>query len=110
MSVLRGYDIDGVLTIGIRPEAPYVVISGRTLAEYNEFAKQLAQNTPVYIRGTGAMGDREAAGRFKALMINTLGVNEFYEDDIVQLQIIKSNCSTCKIYHVINLNEIMLVN
>lgn len=62
--MLRGYDIDGVLTAGIVPVSPYVVISGRTFSEYDGFVKNLAQSAPVYIRGNGAVGDRVQAGNF----------------------------------------------
>jgi len=85
---MKGYDIDGVLTSGIVPEKDSVVISGRTFAEYDDFAKKAAQLVPVYIRGKGAYGDRQAAGEFKAEMIRFLGVTEFYEDDQLQIDII----------------------
>lgn len=104
--MLRGYDIDGVLTAGVKPIEPYVVISGRTFLEYNDFAKSLANKAPVYIRGSGKYGDREAAGTFKATMINLLNVNEFYEDDPVQLNIIKNSCPNCLTFLVINKNNI----
>jgi hypothetical protein len=96
--MLRGYDIDGVLTIGIQPIEPYVIVSGRTFSEYNDFAKKLATSAPLYIRGVGQYGDREDAGKFKAKMINFLGIREFYEDDPVQLNIIKAECPNCLVY------------
>jgi len=105
--MLRGYDIDGVLTNGIVPIEPYVVISGRTLSEYDNFAKKLANSAPLYIRGTGNYGDREHAGRFKALIINTLDVKEFYEDDIIQLNIIKNSCKNCSVFLVKAYNDIV---
>jgi len=58
MEKLIGYDIDGVLTAGVKPVGNYVVISGRTFAEYDNFAKQAASLAPVYIRGVGLYGDR----------------------------------------------------
>jgi len=90
--MLRGYDIDGTLTTGLRPVKPYVVISGRTIAEYDETVKKLANEAPVYIRCTGKVGDRIAAGNFKAEVIKLLDVKEFYEDDEVQAQIIRDRC------------------
>lgn len=86
---LIGYDIDGVLTSGIVPQMPCVVISGRTFVEYDDFAKKAANICPVYIRGAGAYGDRNHAGWFKATMIKHLGVTEFYEDDPLQIDMIK---------------------
>lgn len=97
MEKLIGYDIDGVLTAGVKPVGNYVVISGRTFAEYDDFAKKAATMAPVYIRGVGAYGDRIHAGSFKAIMINILGVTEFHEDDDVQIDIITKNCPNCKV-------------
>ena len=94
---LVGYDIDGVLTDGVIPEERYVVISGRTFAEYDETCKRLAQNVPLYIRGSGKYGDRLDAGNFKAKMINHLGVVKYYEDDQVQANIIKNSCPACEL-------------
>lgn len=97
MEKLIGYDIDGVLTAGVKPVGNYVVISGRTFAEYDDFAKQAAAIAPVYIRGVGVYGDRVHAGQFKASMINFLNVIEFHEDDDVQIDIIKANCPGCQV-------------
>lgn len=97
---LRGYDIDGTLTTGLTPIKPFVIISGRTFAEYNETTKKLAQDAPVYIRGSGRYGDQQHAGEFKAHMINLLGVEEFYEDDQVQIDIIRKSCTKCRIKKV----------
>ena len=58
--MLNGYDIDGVITAGIKPDG--VIISGRTFAEYDNTCKQLAQTNPLYIRGSGKFGDREHSG------------------------------------------------
>lgn len=85
MVVLRGYNIDGTITTGLKPIKPYVVISGRKFGEYNDVTKNLAATAPVYIRGCGAYGDQRNAGKFKAEMINMLGIAEFYEDDMVHL-------------------------
>ena len=97
---MKGYDIDGVLTAGVKPTPPYVIVSGRTFAEYDDFAKQAAQLAPLYIRGTGAYGDRRHAGEFKAGMIAYLGVTEFYEDDPLQADLIEQRNPQCKVIRV----------
>lgn len=102
MSELNGYDFDGVTSIGVRLQQPCVIISGRTFSEYDEFIKSFAQDVPMYIRGAGAPGDQQHAGKHKAAIINLLGVRNFYEDDPVQLQIIRDNCPNCKVFLVIN--------
>lgn len=86
---MTGYDIDGTIH-KVKLEPGSVIISGRTFAEYDNTAQQLAQIMPVYIRGSGAYGDREDAGRFKAMMIKHLGVTKYYEDDSIQINIIKA--------------------
>jgi hypothetical protein len=95
--MLTGYDIDGVLTAGFTPTGDDVVISGRTFSEYDETAKAAAQICPVYIRGAGKYGDREHAGTFKALMIQHLGVERFYEDDPLQVGIIRQLVPGCDV-------------
>lgn len=97
--MLRGYDIDGVLTKGVQPVAPAVAISGRVIEGYDDFVKHIAQNFPVYIRYNGNMDAHDAA-YFKAMMINWLNVEEFYEDDQVQIDIIKQRCPNCKVTKV----------
>lgn len=95
-----GYDIDGVLTLGIEIEQGSVVISGRTWSEYDDLAKAAAQKCPVFIRGCGEYGDRIHAGQFKADMIKRIGVTKFYEDDPLQIDIIKSINPDVEIVHV----------
>lgn len=95
--MLQGYDIDGVLTAGFTPSGDDVVISGRTFAEYDETAKAAAQICPVYIRGVGIYGDRMHAARFKAQIIQHLGVGRFYEDDPLQATIITRFAPDCEV-------------
>lgn len=98
-----GYDIDGVLLCGTSLSIPQdcdVVISGRTFAEYDLFCKMIAIERPLYIRGAGEHGDRIAAGKFKALMINHLGVATFYENDSVQINEIRRACPHVEIVKV----------
>lgn len=83
------YDIDGTIDKLEELEPGSIVISGRTFAEYDETCKELAKNMPVYIRGSGNYGDRIHAGNFKALMIKMLEVDKYYEDDKIQIAIIK---------------------
>jgi hypothetical protein len=93
---MTGYDIDGVLHGGgVIPEGDYVVVSGRTFAEYDDTVRDLAQRAPVYIRGVGAYGDRHHAGAFKALMVEVLGLDEFHEDDPLQAEYIRQRNPSC---------------
>lgn len=97
---MTGYDIDGVLTAGYRPQRGDVVISGRTFAEYDETCRRAAEICPVYIRGSGKFGDDSDAGEFKAMMIKRLGVTTFYEDSGTQIEIIKRLNPDVEIIHV----------
>lgn len=97
MDELIGYDIDGVLSHGIIPEGNYVIVSGRTLAEYDDFVKSLAQKAPVYIRCSGNFGDRKAAGLWKASIIKLLNITKFYEDDALQSFLIQKENPNCNV-------------
>ena len=104
-AILRGYDFDGVTTVGIPFVQPCVIISGRTFAEYDEHIKHYASIVPVYIRGVGNFGDSIHAGEHKAAMINLLGVGEFFEDDPKQIEIIRKNCPKCTVFWVKSASE-----
>jgi len=95
---MTGYDLDGVLSLqDAATLKDCVVISGRTFAEYDSLAKVFASVVPVYIRGSGAKGDREDAARFKAMMINYLDITTYYEDDPLQAQRIQLACPYCAV-------------
>lgn len=97
---MRGYDIDGVLlpnkkgTGGnVVPKPPCVIISGRLFESYSRECRKLSQKYPVYIRGT----EKVTAGRFKAEIINLLGITEFHEDSEEQANLIRAMCPGCKV-------------
>jgi len=92
---LVGTDLDGTFgkkTTPLPPQVPILCISGRTWSEYDQRAKQVAAQMPLYIRGTGDVGDPQAAAFFKATMIKQLGVTHFCEDDQTQLVILRKEC------------------
>ncbi len=99
---LNGYDIDGTITGTTKPVAPYVLISGRTWAEVPEHPLPPLDPPPlaVAVRGVGAYGDVQAAGEFKATMINLWQVDTFYDDDPNQIAIINQRCPGCKTIQV----------
>ena len=97
---MRGYDVDGVLTAGVIPKSPYVVISGRTLDEWNRTLSDIGTKVPIYLRPYGLPGDYVLAGKWKAEMIHKLGITEFYEDMPIQIEIIRSACPDCKVIEV----------
>jgi len=97
---LNGYDFDHVLTAGVVPEPPYVVVTGRTLLEYSDELKAWAQEVPVYVRGTGPIGHHLSAGLFKADIIKWLNITTFYEDNDEEIAIIRRNCPRCEVVKV----------
>jgi hypothetical protein len=111
-SGLRGYDLDGVLSVGITPVKPYVIISGRLVDETEktqvEFADQIKNSEGIYLRPEGAYGDHISAGEWKAKIITELGVTAFYEDHPVQAEIIRQKCPSCQLYMVTDGPEIAL--
>lgn len=99
---MTGYDIDGVLTAGIRPEpgSPHVVISGRLHTEWYatvEFLRGLGVTGAVYLRPYGEYGDRKAAGNWKGMMVSLLGCSRFYEDDPYQAALVKEMNPSCDV-------------
>ena len=101
MKKLRGYDIDGVLSKGIVPIQPYVVISGRHRKKWNETIKLIGTNAPIYLRPTYDV----PTGIWKGQMIKDLGVTEFYEDTKHQAIEIRKLNPTVKIVKVSRKNQ-----
>lgn len=104
-SKVRGYDIDGVITAGIKPfgERTYIV-TGRSHEEAPSTMNMLAAKrifNAVYFNPVGYNEtSRENSGLWKAKMIQMLGIEDFWEDDMVQIDIIKKLVPSVVIYHV----------
>jgi len=102
--IINGYDFDGVITAGIRPESFHdVIITGRSYEEASETHSllfRLGIFNAVYFNPV-LFSDKtlESSGLWKAKMINTLKVDVFHEDDIRQLTIIQNEteCNVIKI-------------
>ena len=94
---MNGYDIDGVLTKKIKPEKPYVVISGRLINEWDKTIKQIGIGAPIYLRPYGKYGDDILAGIWKSEIITRFKIDKFYEDSKKQAEIIKKYCPFCEI-------------
>jgi len=96
MKELRGYDIDGVLSKGIIPIEPYVVISGRHRKQWSKTIKLIGTNAPIYLRPSHDI----PTGIWKGNMIKLLGVTEFYEDtkhQAIQIRKINPNVKIVKV-------------
>lgn len=91
---MNGFDIDGVITVGIRPAPGDVIITGRSYEEAPETLRYLQSiglgEFPVYFNPSPfADKTREGSGTWKAHMIYMLQVTTFFEDDPVQAKVIE---------------------
>ena len=103
---MNGFDIDGVISVGIYPGPNDVIITGRSYEEEEE--------TMTFLRGRGitnkvyfnplpfAEKTRQKSGIHKAWMIQKLNPEIFFEDDPVQWQIIEYLCPDVKVVKVVH--------
>lgn len=106
---MNGYDIDGVLTAGIIPVEPFIVVTGRPVTRFKETKDWLDKTFPryiaLYIRPTLADGDVEAAADWKSCIIHCANLANFYEDEERQCARILTNLGyskhPCKLHRVI---------
>ena len=101
---MNGFDIDGVISIGIYPGPNDIIITGRSYEEREE--------TIAFLRGRGIMNDvyfnplpfaektRHKSGIHKAWTILRLNPVIFFEDDPIQWQIIEYLCPDVKVVKV----------
>ncbi len=104
---LRGYDIDGVLypQVKVNLTEPFVIISGRpntperrqqTIAELRALGIKFKEEQ-LYMRYFGGPVDYKDSAKYKAEIINKLGVFRFFEDEEKQAKILKKLCNNCEI-------------
>lgn len=107
----KGYDYDGVITTGkYKPQPGDCIITGRTwnsaACTYADMRKRGFPDIPVYFmpppwKEARAREGLNETGRWKALMIDETGVDEFFEDNQIQyesiLKHLKSNCKVTKV-------------
>lgn len=91
---MRSFDLDGVVTAGCMPVVGDIIVTGRRDKYAVETKKQLAglgvpDGVAVYLRPSGADDDRVSAGEWKALVCQFAGVDEHWEDDPLQAEIIR---------------------
>lgn len=112
------YDFDGVVSLGIRPRfSDDVIITGRCQEEADyvfEKLKEMNIQCNVYFnqmtlaeRGNHTVAAREFSGRHKARTIYNLkeeGINvvRFFDDDEVQIAVIKEWHPELEIVHVVS--------
>lgn len=103
---VRGYDIDGVLSHGIKPFGGCCfAITGRSFEQaehtYAQFKEWGIKDCAIYFCPMqGKDITREKAAHWKARMIGVLGVKIFYEDDLLQAEIIRQQHPSLTIHIV----------
>lgn len=115
--MIYGYDFDGVISIGINPHSSKdIIITGRCIDEKQYVLKELKKRkikNQVYFnpmtleeRGNHTISARIKSGKHKSNVINKLiekgiELTRFFEDDEIQVSVIKNNCNI-EIVHVIS--------
>lgn len=116
--MIYGYDFDGVISIGINPRSKEdVIITGRCIDEKNKVLNELRKrkiSNKVYFnpmtleeRGNHTEQARTYSGLHKAKTISSLkanGINiiRFFEDDEIQMEIIKKQHPDLEIVYIIS--------
>ena len=97
---MKGYDFDGVVSYGIKPEEGSVIITG---SSYQEAARILpiSGNIPVYFNPIPIeQKTNKNAAAWKVEMIKRLAIDEWFDDDLYTIDIIKNNCPEIKVHLV----------
>lgn len=104
---INAYDIDGVITVGIRPEPQDIIITGRSFEEETETLAMLnrrgIKNLVVFNPCAFADKTRQSSGEWKAWAINSLEsqlgitIDTFFEDDNIQANVLKDRCPELKV-------------
>ena len=102
---MNGFDLDGVLTLGIRPAKGDVIITGRSF--------ELARETLLLLRDMGIDNQvffspllvkqenrQELNVNWKSDVINVLRINTYFEDDDTVVDRLRDQCLGTLIVHV----------
>lgn len=98
----KAFDIDGVITQGHYPSPNDIIITGRSYEEEYEttkFLHSIGLFNKVYFNQSVTINEKNfvTSGMHKAKTILELGIEEFYEDEERQAEIIRKNCKTCNV-------------
>lgn len=101
---MKSFDIDGVISCGICPGQGDVIITGRSIDEYDETIEMLHSrgiyNQVFFAPWSYDQKTREASGYHKAGIINSLEITRHFEDDPIQIEIIRELCHNCQVFEV----------
>jgi len=96
--LFKAYDYDGVITSGIIPDEGSPIITGRSFEQLYDIEMK---GHPIYfnpVTRNRKTFTNEVA--WKALIINRLKIDEFYEDNPKMIIILTKKCPNCNIVKV----------
>ncbi|QFR57788.1 hypothetical protein CPT_Moby_040 [Stenotrophomonas phage Moby] len=106
MRAQHSFDIDGVISIGIRPSPGAIIITGRSYeerAETEAYLKHLGISNDVFYNPLKwSEKSRTSSGEHKAEIINLQGVTRHFEDDPIQAQVIRERCPNCYVVEIVS--------
>jgi len=96
-NLFQAYDYDGVVSAGIQIEKGAPIITSRTIDEIEKIDVEIRKNHPIYFNPV-SLNEKtlEQEIRWKSQMINSLGVDEYFEDTpevILGLKKLSPNCN-----------------
>lgn len=113
--LINTYDIDGVIFLGeydgVRPGPNDIIITGRSWEEFEETHKMLVSkgisNKVIYNSKKFDEKTRESSGEHKAESIKRLIENGYthgvhFEDDEIQIEIMKKMIPNIRIVHLVS--------
>ncbi len=108
---INGFDCDGVITVGIHPGPNDIIITGRSFEEHIETFDMLRNkgiHNDVYFNPLPyEKKTRETSGQHKATVLTHLKktgviIENFFEDDPIQWEIIERECPWVNVIHVVH--------
>lgn len=98
--ITTGCDLDGTFLSGFRPpESEYVFVTGRLITDWSITIRQIGAERPLFMRPVWFPGN---SPHWKSMIIQTMKLVKFYEDDIGQAQEIKRCCPQCQVVIIQN--------
>ena len=100
-NLFKAYDYDCVVTTGLKIEKGAPIITSRSIDEIEKIDKKIRINHPVYFNPI-SLNDKtlEQGIKWKARMINLLGVEEYFEDTPEVIVALKKLCKNCYIVKI----------
>ena len=96
----RAYDWDGVVSNGVVPDDGAPIISGRS---WEEVRRIEYKGHPIYFNPkTYTEKNDQNSAEWKAEIINRIGIEEFFEDNPIQIEILEKLCPQC---HIVDVNK-----